>query len=263
MERLGEGVRMENNMKRNILVLIVFGLLAQTALADGSNPFLSEKAVKPKKEVQKKEPQPQPMAPIPPPPMFMQQQPLQRVEVPEKVTTWRIAGKVGDLVPLINLTSSEKVIVQNGMEKDGCLVLWPDIICNREEKAAAQRKLTEAANAKKAEESALAAQTAKVAELQKSLTATAEEAGKLKAQVASLKSVVETPVWVKGKVKEYQDPVLGKAKVFADGDKVYFQVEQKLETSADSFFGPNALKKERKGDFTYYALNAKSVRVRE
>ena len=262
MVPLGEGPRTENNMKRTILALMIFGLLVQSALADDYNPFLSEKAAKPKKEV-KRDPQSQPMAPIPPP-MYMQPQlPPPRIEVPDKVSTWRIAGKVGDLVPLINV-NGEKLIVMNGTEKEGCLVLWPDIICNMEEKATAHRKLTEAANAKKAEESALAAQTAKIAELQKSLTSTTDEAAQLKAQVASLKSIVDTPPdWVKGEAKEYQDPVLGKAKVFSDGDKMYFRVQQGLETNADSFFGTKALKKERKGDYTYYALNANSVRVRE
>lgn len=253
---------MENIMKRNILALIVFGVLAQSALADDYNPFLSEKAAKPKKEV-KREPQSQSMAPIPPPVYMPPQFPPQRVEVPDKVSTWKIAGKVGELVPLINVTG-EKVIVKNETEKEGCLVLWPDIICNKEEKAAAHRKLTEAANAKKAEESALAAQAAKISELQKSLTFTTDEAAQLKAQVASLKSIVDTPPeWVKGDAKEYQDPVLGNAKVFSDGEKMYFRVQRGLETNADSFFGTKALKKERKGDFTYYALNAKSIRVRE
>lgn len=91
-----------------------------------------------------------------------------------------------------------------------------------------------------------------------------ERGEKAEQELLALRIATTTPPsWVKGAAKEYNDPVLGAVKVSRAGDQVFFCVGHEGENSADTLFGKSVLRKERKGSFTYYALNSHNVRVKE
>jgi len=105
---------------------------------------------------------------------------------------------------------------------------------------------------------------AKLAETQKKLDEALERGAKAERYLAALKgSIAAPPEWVKGVAKNYNDPVLGKVRVSKADGKVFFQVSTEGEDPADKLFGKNVVRKERKGGYAYYALNAHNVRVKE
>lgn len=105
---------------------------------------------------------------------------------------------------------------------------------------------------------------AKLAETQKKLDEALERGAKTERDLAALKgSIAAPPEWVKGVAKHYNDPVLGKVRVSKADGKVFFQVSPEGEDPADKLFGKNVVRKERKGGYAYYALNAHNVRVKE
>ena len=141
------------------------------------------------------------------------------------------------------------------------------------EKAKAEAKNThkelEAANKRalklQAEESARAEKAKLEAEAaRKELENVRQKALKLETELASIKKTTATPPeWVRGPGKQYKDAALGEVVVSKTADQVYFQVTNGNEPTADKFFGKNVLKKERRGDYVYYALHAKNVKIRE
>lgn len=112
------------------------------------------------------------------------------------------------------------------------------------------KQLKDAATEKDRLTAANAALTKRVSEAEKDL--------------ADLKSsIAAPPVWVKGIAKHYKDPTLGEVEMSKADNQVFFRVSRAGEDPADKLFGHSVVRKERKGDYTYYALNAHNVRVKE
>ena len=104
----------------------------------------------------------------------------------------------------------------------------------------------------------------KVGILQKELDAALEYGAKATKELSALKTaIVAPPSWVKGAAKGYHDPLLGEVRVSRAEGQVFFCVTHKGEGLADNLFGRSVVRKERKGDFTYYALNSHNVRIKE
>lgn len=105
---------------------------------------------------------------------------------------------------------------------------------------------------------------ATAAGLQKKLEDSRAKEAKALKDLADLRSTVDAPpTWVKGTAKHYNDPALGDVIVTRTEKQVFFRVARVGEDPADKLFGNTVVRKERKGDFTYYALNAHNVRVKE
>jgi len=100
--------------------------------------------------------------------------------------------------------------------------------------------------------------------LKKKLEAAVVHGMRMDLEFAGLKaSVVAPPDWVKGTAKEYKDAALGDVQVSRANGQVFFCVAKQEEVSADHLFGKSVVRKERKGNSIYYALNSNNVRVKE
>jgi hypothetical protein len=254
-------------MKRNhiprLLVLLSAMLLLPNipaVRAADYNPFFgaainTEPAKKAVKQPPAMPPLPAPIAPSAAMMPMVEQTP---------VSQWRVAGKIGDMVTLVK-NDTERSIIPNGTEKDECLVLYPDIICGRKQKEAVQQRLNDEQQKKLAGQQNLARQKQQIEELTATvngLRTNLEEANSTNKKLAD--EMKTAPSWVKGNPKEYDDVCLGHVKVSRTAGDIFFQVAMGQEQSADKFFGAKyILQKEKKGDFVYYALNAKNVKVRE
>jgi hypothetical protein len=111
-----------------------------------------------------------------------------------------------------------------------------------------------------ASKAAVAAEQGKVEAIQTRLVDAQGKVAKLEAELASVKS---SPEWVKGVSKQYMDAVLGKVLVSRADNHVFFRITNGNEDDADNFFGRTVVKKERKGEYTYYALLSKNVKLKE
>lgn len=220
-------------------------------------------------------PIPQPSPSLTPFSTGVQSRPEEQVKV-----EWRIVGKVGSKVAIARIDSDKagnRMVVDDGDEWEGCLVLYPNFICDKkamaaakkkaaetvlsrrenEEKLARQRREAEIAKVRQAEETKLASQKARYEELQKA-------SERMQRELEVLKAAQSTPPdWVRGKGKSFKDNVLGKVTIRREGDEIIFQVENSNEDSADRLFGKNVHRKETKGEYTYYALKANTVKFKE
>jgi len=114
-------------------------------------------------------------------------------------------------------------------------------------------------------------------DLQKQLAAREQENARLRAEHSALKAdfdkvkvafselnerYAQSPEWARGLNTEYQDKHLGLVSL-AEGDKeICFKVSGRVERTADSMFGNNVFRKERKGEYVYYAIDRRAVNIR-
>lgn len=242
-------------MKKLLLMATAAVLTAQPAFA-GYNPFLAVENNPAKKEPAQAKPAPASLqVPIPPPVVYNAagsgDKPEDRVK-----PKWEIVGRVGNQIALAKVEEKDKekpngrVVVENGTEWDRCFVFYPQYICDKQAVDEARKMMAHQAQSKRAEE-------ATITELRSNVE-------RLKVELATVKAdKAAPPEWFKGKQRSFEDTLLGKVTVSTDGEEVYFQCDTGKESDADAFFGKNALRKEKKGDYVYYALRAKAVRIKE
>lgn len=72
----------------------------------------------------------------------------------------------------------------------------------------------------------------------------------------------QSPVWARSLSNEYQDTQLGVVSLGKGEKEVCFRVSGRVEGKADTLFGKSVFRKEKKGEFVYYAIDRRAVSIR-